>query len=82
MAWASREDFVVFTHDLDFGTILHLTAAKKPSVIQLRTEDVRPITMGLCVYTTILQTAEDLKLGALVTIDPRRRRVTLLPLRR
>lgn len=82
MTWASREDFVVFTHDLDFGTILHLTAAQKPSVIQLRTEDVRPITMGLCVCTTILQTAEELKSGALVTIDPRRRRVTLLPLRR
>lgn len=82
MAWASRYEFVVFTHDLDFGTILHLTAAQKPSVIQLRTEDVRPTTMGLCVCSTILQTAKELKLGALVTIDPRKRRVTLLPLKR
>ena len=82
MAWASQYDFAVFTHDLDFGTILHLTAAQKPSVIQLRTKDVRPVTMGPCVCATILKTMDDLKLGALVTIDPRKQRITLLPLRR
>ena len=36
MAWASVNDFVVFTHDLDFGAILALTRAEGPSVVQVR----------------------------------------------
>ena len=80
MAWAARHDCVVFTHDLDFGTILHLTAAHKPSVVQIRAEDVRPSTMGNYVRTAILHTMEDLQRGALLTIDPRKKRLALLPL--
>lgn len=78
--WAATRDSVVFTNDLDFGTLLHLTAARKPSVIQIRAEDVRPVTMGDCVCVAIIDTADDLNRGALVTIDPRKRRVSLLPL--
>lgn len=82
MKWACAFDHVVFTHDLDFGALLYLTAVRKPSVIQIRAEDVRPSTMGAHVCAAIQKTLEDLRLGALVTIDPRRNRVTLLPLRR
>lgn len=78
--WAATRDSVVFTNDLDFGTLLHLTAARKPSVIQIRAEDVRPVTMGDCVCAAIIDTADDLNRGALVTIDPRKKRVSLLPL--
>lgn len=82
MAWASVHDCVVFTHDLDFGALLHLTAARKPSVVQIRAEDVRPATMGKWVCAAILQTLDDLQQGTLVTIDPRKNRVALLPLHR
>lgn len=81
VAWAVLHDCVVFTHDLDFGTILRLTAASKPSVVQIRAEDVRPATMGRYVCAAILQSEADLQQGALLTIDPRRNRITLLPLR-
>ena len=40
MAWARQERRVVFTHDLDFGTILALTQEAGPSVLQVRTQDV------------------------------------------
>ena len=80
MAWASLHGRVVFTHDLDFATILRLTAALKPSVVQIRAEDVRPSTMGKYVCSAILQTMADLQRGALVTIDPRKNRIAMLPL--
>jgi predicted nuclease of predicted toxin-antitoxin system len=42
MAWAREQRHVVFTHDLDFGTVLALTRASGPSVIQVRSHNVLP----------------------------------------
>ncbi|MCB2264077.1 MAG: DUF5615 family PIN-like protein [Candidatus Thiosymbion ectosymbiont of Robbea hypermnestra] len=33
MEWARQNQFIVFTHDLDFGSLLYATNANKPSVI-------------------------------------------------
>jgi predicted nuclease of predicted toxin-antitoxin system len=41
MDWARENNSVILTHDLDFGTTLALTGASKPSVVQVRTQDVR-----------------------------------------
>ncbi|MEH2012300.1 DUF5615 family PIN-like protein [Nostoc sp.] len=38
MAWALTNDCIVFTHDLDFGTLLAMTQADAPSVIQVRSQ--------------------------------------------
>lgn len=38
--WAREHEYVIVTHDLDFGTLLALTHAAGPSVLQLRTQDV------------------------------------------
>lgn len=46
MAYASKHDFVVLTHDLDFSAILAATHGKKPSVVQLRTDNLRPEIIG------------------------------------
>ena len=46
MAYASRNDYVVLTHDLDFGAILAATHGEKPSVVQIRSEDVSPDMIG------------------------------------
>jgi len=40
MEWALENECIVFTHDLDFTTLLALTGARGPSVIQLRSQDV------------------------------------------
>jgi len=37
---ARKRNFVVITHDLDFGAILAATQADAPSVIQIRTLNV------------------------------------------
>jgi len=43
----------VFTHDLDFGTLLALTRTSGPSVIQVRAHDVLPEHLEEVVVTTI-----------------------------
>jgi predicted nuclease of predicted toxin-antitoxin system len=46
MDHAAANGFVVFTHDLDPGTILATTKARGPSVIQVRAQDVTPDHLG------------------------------------
>src|ERR1700733_5198298 len=47
MAFARANGYVVLTHDLDFSAILAATRDAKPSVVQIRAEDVRPETAGV-----------------------------------
>ena len=81
MAFAKAHGYVVFTHDLDFSAILAATRGEKPSVVQVRSEDVSPEAIGDAVVAAVRQTAEDLDEGALLTVEPNRMRVRLLPLR-
>lgn len=46
MSFARINDYVVLTHDLDFGAILAATQGLKPSVVQIRAEDVSPDVIG------------------------------------
>ena len=71
---------VVLTHDLDFGAILAATRGQKPSVIQIRADRLTPEAIGPQVVATLSQLASALAEGALVTIDPGRTRVSVLPL--
>lgn len=79
MAYARTHDFVVLTHDLDFGAILAATHGEKPSVVQIRAEDVSPDVIGKQVMAALQQMASELERGALLTIDPNRTRLRLLP---
>jgi predicted nuclease of predicted toxin-antitoxin system len=78
--WAAAKGFVVFTHDLDFGTLLAISRNQKPSVIQLRTQEVTPASMGSVIVSALRELEEELSRGALITIDPQRRRARVLPL--
>jgi len=80
MAYARTNDYVVLTHDLDFSAILAATHGDKPSVVQIRAEDVRPAVIGKSVINTLRQMTAELDEGTLVTIDPSRTRLRLLPL--
>src|SRR5262249_56746495 len=53
MAWALANGHVVFTHDLDFGTMLALTHATGPSVLQVRGQNVLPEDIGLAVIAAL-----------------------------
>jgi predicted nuclease of predicted toxin-antitoxin system len=79
MVWAMSAGYVVFTHDLDFGTILALTHAIGPSVIQIRTQDVLPDAAGPQVLAALAQHEAELTAGAIVVIDAARMRVRVLP---
>jgi predicted nuclease of predicted toxin-antitoxin system len=81
MAFAKAHGYVVFTHDLDFSAILAATRGAKPSVVQVRSEDVSPEAIGDVVVAAVRQTANDLDEGALLTVEPKRMRLRLLPLR-
>ena len=80
MTYARTNDFVVLTHDLDFSTILAATNGNKPSVVQIRAENVSPDVLGNKVIMAIKQMAPELEAGALLTIDARHTRLRVLPL--
>lgn len=81
MDWATENGYIVFTHDLDFGTILATTQASVPSVIQLRSQDILPDTAANPILNALKQFAAELKQGALITIDETRTRARILPIR-
>ena len=81
MIYASANNYVVLTHDLDFSAILAATHGEKPSVVQIRAEDVNPDVIGKQVIAALRQMEFDLEEGALLTVDPNRTRLRLLPLR-
>lgn len=80
MAWALTHGCVVLTHDLDFGTMLALTQAGGPSVIQVRGQRVLPEHMGPIVLAALEQYDAELSAGALVVAEQARSRVRVLPL--
>jgi predicted nuclease of predicted toxin-antitoxin system len=81
MAWARQNGYVVFTHDLDFGTLLALTQAEGPSVIQVRTQDVTPSAIGKLVVNALRQFQSQLEKGALIVLDESQVRARILPLK-
>jgi predicted nuclease of predicted toxin-antitoxin system len=80
MAWAATHQYVVFTHDMDFGTMLALTHTGKPSVLQVRGQNILPDHMGSHVIAALRHHDADLAAGALVVVDVRRYRVRVLPI--
>jgi predicted nuclease of predicted toxin-antitoxin system len=80
--WARSNERVVFTHDLDFSAILAATGATGPSVIQVRTQDVRPSSLGPRLIVWLRQYTSQLETGAIVVIDEARSRIRLLPIRK
>ena len=80
LGYARSNGYVVFTHDLDFGTILAATKANCPSVIQIRSQNVTPKHLGRLVVSALHQFEKHLKAGALVTVDEKKLRVRILPL--
>lgn len=78
MAWALSNDAIVLTRDLDFAAALTRQGLSAPSVIQLRSDQIR-----LERHLPLLQRAlslhgSHLALGAIITIDDERVRVRVL----
>ncbi len=82
MDWARANDYVVFTHDLDFGAILAVTRAEGSSVLQVRAQNVLPEHLGEVVIAALRQFAQQLEVGALITVDEGTSRARILPINR
>ncbi len=80
MQWALDNTYTVFTHDLDFGTMLALSGAVGPSVLQVRCLNVLPEAIGPLVLSLLRIYSKEIEQGALVVADERRERVRILPL--
>ena len=80
-AYAKLNNYIVFTHDLDFGAILAATKADSPSVIQARTQNTMPDVLGVKVLKAVHQFQDALEKGALLTLDEIKQRIRILPLK-
>jgi predicted nuclease of predicted toxin-antitoxin system len=80
MAWALANGYVVFTHDLDFASMLASTHAKGPSILQVRGQNVLPEDIGQIVLGALGQHGAALAAGGLVVVDVKKLRVRVLPL--
>ena len=76
MAYAAANNYVVFR------AILAANQGEKPSVVQIRADDVSPDVIGAKVVQALCQMADELRAGALLTVDTNRARLRLLPMRR
>jgi predicted nuclease of predicted toxin-antitoxin system len=79
MDYAAVNGYTVFTHDLDFGAALAKTHARKPSVIQVRVADLDPKMTAIPIIRLLRQNEDEIKQGALVTIDETKTRIHILP---
>jgi predicted nuclease of predicted toxin-antitoxin system len=78
--FAAANGWIVFTHDLDFGTPLAASGTSTPSVIQIRSQEVLPSAIGDIVLRAVRTAESHLTAGAFVTVDSFRHRIRLLPL--
>ena len=78
--WAQEHDYAIFTHDLDFGTLLAFAKSAGPSVILTRTQDVTPLHLAGILLPAISTHLESLEQGAILLVDELNMRVRLLPL--
>ncbi len=80
MDWARKNQYSVFTHDLDFGTALALTKVDKPSVVQVRTQNVTVTYLSPILIPVINKYTDLLDKGAILVIDEEKQRIRILPL--
>ena len=80
ITYSCDNDYILMSCDLDFSTIHSVTHDLKPSVVQIRIQDIQ-IEQFVELITLALQQNEiELTKGAIMTIDAQKARVRLLPL--
>ncbi len=58
MSFAQAHGYIVFTNDLDFGTLLAIAKSQLPSVVQVRNQDLLPAAIGDVVISALRQVEE------------------------
>jgi predicted nuclease of predicted toxin-antitoxin system len=78
--WAASNRAVVVTNDMDFGELLVLTNATKPSVIAFRKGRNAAHLHQYLLLRALTVCRSELEAGALIIINQGRQRMRLLPL--
>jgi predicted nuclease of predicted toxin-antitoxin system len=76
---ASEENRIVVTLDADFHAQLSLAQACRPSVIRIRVEGLRGEPFSALLQNVLRQCADDLKAGAMISVNDSQIRVRRLP---
>ena len=78
---AAVERRILVSADVDFGTLLAVRSSQQPSVIQFRGEGSRrPDALARTLLANLPQLVDSLEIGCIVTFEPARVRVRLLPI--
>jgi predicted nuclease of predicted toxin-antitoxin system len=78
--WARANEHIILTADLDFAGILAASGDSRPSVVVMRLGRHSPALHGSLVTGAIERFADDLRKGAVLSIDNKSLRARLLPL--
>jgi predicted nuclease of predicted toxin-antitoxin system len=78
---AAAEHRILVSADADFGTLLAVRSSQEPSVIQFRGEGSRkPDALARMLLANLPQLVDALENGSIVTFEPSRVRVRMLPI--
>jgi len=80
LSWARDNGYVVFTHDLDFSTLIALAGSAGPSIVQVRTQDVMPSDIGSVIMVVLREHSEAIERGAIITVVEHASRIRVLPI--
>lgn len=81
--YARAKDLVVVTVDSDFAAMLAIEGAERPSVVQLRdVAELGPTAHLALLVDNLGAVADDIEVGAIVSLSPTRLAVRRLPIRR
>lgn len=78
--WATANDHVLFTQDLDFPQILFTSRSGKPSVVLVRIKNELDAAQRNRVCAAIRQAIVNLQAGAILVIDDHHIRLRSLPI--
>jgi predicted nuclease of predicted toxin-antitoxin system len=70
----------LITADLDFGLLLARSGTSKPSLVQIRAKGTLPGDIADALADALDASGAYLAQGALVTVEPERHRVRVLPI--
>ncbi len=78
--YAREHDRIIITHDLDFSMLLAIKSYRKPSVINLRLENIRHENVTKYILEVVNRLSKELSEGVVVSVDEKSARYRNLPI--
>ena len=80
ITYARENNYIIITCDLDFSAILSASHELKPSVVQVRASVLHAERAVDLIASALIQNADEIEKGAILSIDLKNSRLRLLPL--